>query len=60
MRRVRAVRAMKVLDESGRMLLVEAPRAELEALVESMPDWILSEEKAISLPDPRPMPRRTP
>lgn len=59
-KRIRALRHTTVLDDSSRMLLVEGPEAELKALVAQMPDWILSEERMIALPDPRPKPRRGP
>jgi hypothetical protein len=40
------------------MLLVEAPEAGLKALVETMPEWILTPERTIPLPDPRVKPRK--
>jgi len=50
---------MKVLDESSpRMLLVEGPGTRLKALVESMPEWVLTPERMIPLPDLRPKPRK--
>lgn len=52
--RIRALPATTVLDDSSRMLLVEAPEAELKAAIEAMPDWAMSEERMIPLPDPRP------
>jgi hypothetical protein len=36
------------------MLLIEAPANELRSAVSSMPQWVLSEERHISIPDPRP------
>jgi hypothetical protein len=57
--RIRSLQSIKVLDESSpRMLLVEGPGAGLKALVESMPEWILTPERMIPLPDPRPKPRK--
>ena len=41
-------------DSSARMILVDAPEDELKALVDSMPDWIMSQERTYQLPDPRP------
>ena len=57
--RIRSLRRLKVIDDSSpRMLLVEAPETELKKLVDSMPDWIISQEKMIPLPDPRPKLRK--
>jgi hypothetical protein len=36
------------------MLLVEAPEAELKALIDSMSGWVMTPERMIPLPDPRP------
>jgi hypothetical protein len=53
--RILASKGITVLDDSSpRMLLVEAGRVELKALVDSMPGWIMTPERTISLPDPRP------
>jgi hypothetical protein len=58
--RICALRNTTVLDDSSpRMLLVEAPEAELKALVDAMPGWVMTQERMISLPDPRPKPRRS-
>jgi len=52
--RIRALPKLKVLDDaSGRMMLVEAPEDELTELMRSLPQWVLSEERRIPLPDPR-------
>ena len=57
--RIRSLRRLTVIDDSSpRMLLVEAPESELRALVDSMPGWIMTQEKMIPLPDPRPKLRR--
>ena len=57
--RIRSLENTKVLDDSSpRMLLVEGPEAGLKALVESMPQWVLTPERMIPLPDPRPKPRK--
>jgi len=53
--RFRVLRNTSVLDDSSsRMILVEAPDAELRELVDTMPGWIISKEKMIPLPDQRP------
>ena len=57
--RIRALRQVKVLDDSSpRMLLVEAPEAKMNSLMASMSGWIMTPEQMVSLPDPRPKPRR--
>jgi hypothetical protein len=58
--RIRSLRRLTVIDDSSpRMLLVEAPETELKALVDSMPGWIVTQEKMVPLPDPRPKPRKS-
>ena len=52
--RIRALPDTEVLRDSSRMILVEAPEAELKAAVASMPQWMMTEERVVSLPDPRP------
>ncbi|MDH4220505.1 MAG: hypothetical protein OEW23_17240 [Candidatus Aminicenantes bacterium] len=52
--RIRSLQSIKVLDESSpRMLLVEGAGTRLKALVKSMPEWVLTQERMIPLPDPR-------
>lgn len=56
--RVRACEDVKLLDESSpRMLLVEGARQAVDALAETLPDWVVSEERTVKLPDPRPQVR---
>jgi hypothetical protein len=52
--RVRALPHATVLDDTRRMLLVEAPAEELEGVLKDLPDWSVSEEQVVTLPDPRP------
>ena len=51
---IKALPETTVLDDSSRMLLVEAPAADLRAAVSTLTDWVVAEERMISLPDPRP------
>ncbi|MGH9834031.1 MAG: hypothetical protein ACRD9Y_13505, partial [Blastocatellia bacterium] len=51
---IRSLPETTVLDDSPRMLLVEAPEDALRKALESLPDWVMVEEKFIPLPDPRP------
>jgi hypothetical protein len=58
--RIRAVQELTVLDDSSRMLLIEASEERVKEVVGSMPGWTWSPERMIRLPDPRPKPRRGP
>jgi hypothetical protein len=58
--RIRAVPGTAVVDQSARMLLVEGPADPLKALVDTLPDWIMTAERMIRLPDARPKIRRGP
>lgn len=58
--RIHASSDVTVLDDSSpRMVLVEASGADLRALVDSMPEWVVAEERMIKLPDPHPRPKRS-
>jgi hypothetical protein len=52
--RLRALPHATVLDDSSRMLLVEAPPEELETALKDLPDWSMSKEQTLTLPDPHP------
>jgi hypothetical protein len=52
--RIRDSPGAHILDDSSRMLLVEAPEDTMEALISSMPDWVSARERTIKMPDPRP------
>ena len=49
-----------VIDSTSRMVLVEGREAELKAALQAMPDWVMSKEEMIPLPDPRPKLRKAP
>ena len=52
--RILKSRSVTVLDDSSpRMLLVEADQGKLKALVDTMPDWIMTPEQITPLPDTR-------
>ncbi len=56
---IRSLPHTTVLDEeSARMMLVEAPADELKTAMRSLPDWVMTEERMLQLPDPRPRIRR--
>ncbi len=52
--RIRTLRETKVIDDGPRMLLVEAPEAVLRELMESLPDWVMTAERMMGIPDPHP------
>lgn len=52
--RIRDREGVSLVDSTSRMLLVEGPREDLEELVGSSPEWVISEEKIVKRPDPRP------
>lgn len=41
-----------IIDESSRMILLEAPESSEVLLRDKMPDWIVSPQRAYSLPRP--------
>jgi hypothetical protein len=53
---IRAVPGARVLDQSDRTLLVDAPDGELRRAVSGMSRWVIGEERRYPLPDPRPKP----
>ena len=56
LRLIRSVRGARVIDESNRTLLVEAPDGELRKLVSTMSRWAIGEEHTVPLPDHHPKP----
>ncbi|MEA2600980.1 MAG: hypothetical protein QOF89_1972 [Acidobacteriota bacterium] len=57
---IRSLPGTTVLDDSSsRMLLVETAEDEIEKLSELLPDWNISPERKIPLPDRRPSVRRS-
>lgn len=52
--RIRTLPDLKVVDDSSRMLLVEAPQEVVTKLVETLPEWSLSKERFVPVPDVRP------
>lgn len=43
-----------MLDESPRMILVELPESDLDALMAQLTSWIAVPERTVPLPDSRP------
>ncbi len=52
--RIRTLPNLKVVDDSSRMVLVEAPQEVVTKLAESLPEWSLSRERFVPVPDVRP------
>jgi len=52
---LRCLGETKVLDETPRMLLLEAPETALLCAVSAMPDWVVSREQSYNLPRPSPV-----
>jgi hypothetical protein len=52
--RIRTLPDLKVVDDSSRMVLVEAPQEVVTKLVETLPEWSLSRERFVPVPDVRP------
>lgn len=51
--RIRALPGVKIVDDSSRMVLVEAPSAGVTELVQALPHWSLSPEHFVPVPDVR-------
>ena len=49
-----------VVDASPRMLLVESEAEPLQALIDSLRDWVMAPEQEFALPDTRKKPVRPP
>ena len=52
--RIRKYEGVTVLDEAPRMLLVQCAKPRARHLVEGLDNWVMSEERAVELPNPRP------
>jgi hypothetical protein len=56
---VRERSAIKVMDESARMLLVESNKQTIERLRRTLSDWQISDETLFATPDPTPSIKRS-
>lgn len=57
--RIRDIDGLNLIDSTPRMMLVEATgREELEQVVGALPEWVMSEERVVERPDPRPKIRK--
>jgi hypothetical protein len=55
-RLIRSVHGARVIDQSDRTLLVEAPDGELRRLMPNLSRWVIGDENSVPLPDARPKP----
>ncbi|MCI0461273.1 MAG: hypothetical protein L0Z62_30365 [Gemmataceae bacterium] len=53
LQRIRSLAGLHIVNESPRMLLVEGSASSVRAL-EEMESWVVTPEKMMSPPDPRP------
>lgn len=58
--RICAIGGASVLEDSGRMMLVEAPEQELRKALGPEPDWIVMPEVKYEVPDTRQKVRKPP
>lgn len=56
--RVRAWPQTTILDQTSRMLLVEAPEGASRTLADALPGWVITPEQLIPVPSTRPTLRR--
>lgn len=56
---IRATPGVRMIDDAGRMMLVDASEHALRGLVDGMQlnDWLVAPERSYGPPDPRPTPR---
>ncbi len=52
--RIRRSDGVIILDEAPRMLLVQCAKPRAKQLIDNLVDWVLSEERSVELPNPRP------
>ena len=55
--RIRALLAGKIIDKSARMFLLEAPPDGIIQFLRDLPNWTISPETFVGIPDPRPKSR---
>jgi len=55
---VRGQSAIKVIDESARMLLVECDEKTVEQLRRTLSDWQINDETPVTTPHPTPLIKR--
>lgn len=51
---IKSMQHLTILDDSARMLLVEASEGTVRNIMQSLTNWVLAEEQIIPAPDSRP------
>lgn len=51
--RLRAIAGASVIDDTGRMMLLDAPEHALRSALASDPDWVIAPEVGYGIPDTR-------
>lgn len=51
--KLRSIDGATIVDDSGRMVLVDAPEQAVRSAVANDPDWLVAPEVAYPLPDTR-------
>jgi len=51
---IRECEGVTILSEAPRMLLVQCAKSRAKQLVEELDNWVMSEERTVELPNPRP------
>jgi len=51
---IRECEGVTILNEAPRMLLVQCTKTRAKQLVEELDKWVMSEERTVELPNPRP------
>jgi hypothetical protein len=51
---IRKRAGVTILDEAPRMLLVQCAKPRAKQLVDKLENWVMSEERSVELPNPRP------
>jgi len=52
--RIRKSEGVTIVDEAPRMLLVQCAKTRAKQLVEDLDKWVMSEDRSVVLPNPRP------
>lgn len=61
LQRVRSLSGCRIIEESGRMVLLESAKLNADELARLFPGWVATPlRRDIKTPDPRPRPKRLP
>jgi len=51
--KLRSIKGAAVVDDAGRMMLMDVPEQALRSVLASEPDWLIAPEVAYPMPDTR-------